>query len=131
MTKAFEMHINSKLENIEENKVLCIIFKDSRICQMQNWFKENDSQIKPLLETMRKKKKIKPKISNNNLLSLRSQYISSKRTTQKKLHKMKISWWTKKTQELEQADNSRELYDNLQGVFGKKKMVVQNYSSPK
>ena len=85
----------------------------------QDWFDENDDELQGLLDQMHSCHKawITDKNSNNK----KTRYLSTKRTVQRRLRKMKEDWWSRKASELQSAfdrKDTRVFYEGLKGVFG-------------
>lgn len=87
----------------------------------QDWFDENDEEIKQHLENMH--------VSHNKWIncksssSLKESYLRNKRKVQTELRRMKNEWWVKKSNELQAAadcKDSKNFHRLLKAIYGPK-----------
>ena len=84
----------------------------------QDWFDENDNEIRSELDQMYKLHR--EWICDRNFVNKKHQYKASKSSVQTKLRKMKQDWWQNKAVALQLAADKHDMksfFQNLNGVF--------------
>ena len=93
----------------------------------QDWFDENDQETSALIQSMHQSHL--KYMNNKRSKRLKKQYFSTKASVQKRLRKLKDSWWKTKAEELQKAadsNNTKRFYSLLKKVYG----PLTNTSSP-
>ena len=93
--------------------------------QHQEWFDDNDEEIKDLLEHKQNlvNQSLLPNISDLERTKILDELKSTKALIQKRLRVMQDSWWEGKSAEIQQAADARvskTLYNLLNKVYGHK-----------
>lgn len=88
----------------------------------QDWFDENDNEIKQKLAQMYKSHS--EWMCDRNSFTKKKQYKATKSSVQVILRKMKQDWWQKKATALQESADKHDIksfFQNLKGVFGPKR----------
>ena len=87
----------------------------------KDWFDENDQEIQHMLQAMHTAHKAW--ISDKNSSAKKQLYLTAKRESQRRLRKMKETWWRQRAEELQVAadtHNAKAFYEGLRAVYGPK-----------